>query len=77
MPSDAVARLMSAKSAHVDAWQKTIRNAIRAAQRDGVTRYVGFTNYIYTISTNANDGAAYRFQCDANGNVWSASQSTN
>jgi hypothetical protein len=70
MSAESVTRLMKAKAADLNNWDRTIRNAVRAARRAGTTKYVGFTYTRFFIADALDMGGAYRFECRADGTVW-------
>ena len=68
--AESVKRLMSAKASQLDNYQRTIRNAVRGAKRNGHTNYVGFTYLKLFITQDPNGGGAYRYRCEPDGSVY-------
>lgn len=56
----------------IDAWVRTIRNAYKAAARDGQARYVGttYTSYFITDNINPVEGPHVQLRVDADGTVY-------
>jgi hypothetical protein len=70
IPAAKVDALMKARAADLDSWQRTIRNAVRGARRDGTSRFVGFTSLALFINTSADRGGAYRYEATGAGELY-------
>ena len=70
VPAESVRHLMAAPASQLDAWQRTIRNAVRGAKRAGAPRFVGFTYLRLVITDDVSCGGAFRYRCDPDGSVW-------
>ena len=52
MSTASTEKLLNAPAKALDSWLKTVRNCIKAARRDGQTRYIGHTALGYFIETD-------------------------
>jgi hypothetical protein len=71
MSAEAVKALLKAKASDLNWYERTIRNAIRAARRQGHTLYVGRTYTRAHITPEPGDGRGLSldFACHADGSV--------
>ena len=67
---DSVDKLLRTPKTQLDAFSQTIKNAVKAAVRDGKSKYVGFTSLTYWINESPDHGGAVRLRCDPDGSAW-------